>query len=313
MSEISQASNELAAAAAELALVTPHAETHPEEYERARTEWERANEAYLAALTNTPVVAPPPQEDPSDPVIDDDEDYDEDEEAGEDTMASPVEPSTNNVSGVGGRLDFIEDDQAEVHADTEGQTFGPKNPYRFEDLTQESVPTWWTGRMSEDDYFAFKQRVYRRCVERAAARRSFYYGIPQEQIGRIEGLQFRKELVDDASNLLAAAREALAADQASGDPAASQATGTIGLASAYRSADTQFRYWNGRFTGTYAERHHGELDALGGSPLSDAWVELLARKIGAATATPGYSLHQRGIALDFRNPEPGIKNSKTKK
>src|SRR5690606_27331406 len=80
---------------------------------------------------------------------------------------------------------------------------------------------------------------------------------------------------------------------------------------AYRDADTQFGLWDSRFTGTYVARHRAQLQALEGELLSDAWVNALARRIGAATATPGYSLHQRGIALDFRNPEPGIQNSKT--
>src|SRR5690606_5932132 len=65
-----------------------------------------------------------------------------------------------------------------------------------------------------------------------------------------------------------------------------------------------------RFSQVYMPRHRALLLGLEGDPLSETWVTTLARKIGAATATPGYRLYQRGIALDFRNPQPGVRNEK---
>src|SRR5690606_11650126 len=137
---------------------------------------------------------------------------------------------------------------------------------------------------------------------------------PRDPGGEEQGARLRggsRGIYDDAVRLIDAATEALAAARQAGDERALRATGRITLASVYRSADTQFGLWDGRFVGTYLTRHRSELEALQGEQLSQAWVELLARKIGAATGAPGYSLHQRGISLDFQNPEPGISNEKT--
>jgi LAS superfamily LD-carboxypeptidase LdcB len=191
----------------------------------------------------------------------------------------------------------------------EDVVYGPDNPYRLEDLRRDPVPNWLD--VTSDQFHEFKHEVYRECVRRAARSRNFVRGIPESRRDVLRGLQFHADIVQDGEALLTAAEEALVLAQAQGDEGALRANTTIRLASAYRDADNQFGLWDGRFTGTYLTRHREELQELAGEPLSAAWVNALARRIGAATATPGYSLHQRGIALDFQNPQPGITNEMT--
>lgn len=191
----------------------------------------------------------------------------------------------------------------------EDVVYGPDNPYRLEDLRRDPVPNWLD--VTPDRFHEFKLDVYRECVRLAARSRGFVRGIPDDRLGTLRGRHFHADLLDDGEALLSAAEAAIVLAQSQGDEAALRARTTIRLASAYRDADNQFGLWDGRFAGTYLVRHRGELQQLGGDPLSATWVNTLARRIGAATATPGYSLHQRGISLDFENPEPGIRNEKT--
>lgn len=306
MTEITQRLNELEAAAEELALVEPYADEYPEYYQTAYDEWLRAQERYQEAISRQSEVDPGPLW-CEDDAIDDDEDYDDTQCVDPSAPPpAPAAPTTNEVSGEGGVLDLGADQGAEQDED---EVYGPDNPYRLEDLTQDPVPVWLD--VTIEDYHEFKREVYRECVRRAARTRGFVRGIAAESLGSIGVLEFRLELVGDGERLLAAADADLAIAQAAGDERAALARAPIGLASAYRHADTQFGLWNNRFTGTYMTRHRGELEALAGEALSEAWVSLLARKIGAATGAPGYSLHQRGISLDFRSPQPGVPNEKT--
>src|SRR5690606_19210483 len=127
--------------------------------------------------------------------------------------------------------------------------YGPDNPYRLEDLTQDAVPAWLD--VTEEQYHEFKLEVYRECVRRAARTRDCVSGIPAISEGTLRTRPFHTDLVEDGESWMLAAEEALALAQAEGDARALLANAPIRLASAYRSADTQFGLWNGRFSQVY--------------------------------------------------------------
>jgi hypothetical protein len=314
MRDLLAAYNKLQEAETELELVTPFKSLFPDYYQRVHDEWVRASERYERALAGAmcePV--PAPMCEPEQPMCDiddviDDEDYDEDDPPP--AIVEPPVPPTPSQNLVGGG-DEVVDIGEDLGADQpEDEQYGPDNPFRIDELTRDSVPEWLD--VTDEDYYQFKRAVYLRCVRRASSRRRFVRGIPEESRGRLRRLSFRRELIDDGEDLLESAEAALAEAQGQGDERALRATIVpIRLASAYRDADHQFRLWNGRFTDTYVTRHQRMLEGLEGDPLSEEWIARLARAIGGATATPGYSLHQRGISLDFQNPQPGIRNQKT--
>jgi LAS superfamily LD-carboxypeptidase LdcB len=304
MTELTKRRNELEAAAEELALVTPYADEYPEQYQAIHDEWLRARERYEEALAQEAEVDAGPLWCEDDAI--DEEDYEDAQSRAPTPTPTPTPPETHQVSGDGDVIDLGDDQGAEQDEDT---AYGPDNPYRLEDLTQNTVPDWIDATLEQ--YHDFKRAVYRETVRRAARSRGFIRGIPADRIGTLRQRNFHVDLLDDGEALITAAEAALALAQAQGDASALRARTSITLASAYRDADEQFDLWNGRFSAVYVHRHREELQRLAGVPLSTAWVDLLARRIGAATATPGYSLHQRGISLDFNNPQPGIANEKT--
>lgn len=164
------------------------------------------------------------------------------------------------------------------------------------------------------DVYAFKQRVYQMHVE-SSAMRAWQRGdervlaLAPAQTARVPGTRFvmRADAAAALGRLLRAARRDLAAQRnaPASTPAArltkarARRVNELGLNSTYRPARRQFELWDGYFLGFYRQLRP-QLSSLPGGVHGDAaalvMLNLVAERIGA----PGYSNHQRGIAVDFK-------------
>ena len=129
---------------------------------------------------------------------------------------------------------------------------------------------------------------------RAAVRNSekwggeFNFGLPEEETARVRGIH------DMESDAAASAKALLKAASTHLEEIGSQER--VGVASTFRHADEQFDDWNNAWY-----RHARDyMNDKGIEDLSTIDPEELARYIGRAYGTPGYSNHQDGLAIDFR-------------
>ena len=175
--------------------------------------------------------------------------------------------------------------------------------YLLEDLDTEtisSVGLQWSGATPEQ--LAFMRRVYEINLAHSSGIGTFIDDIPEDQLAIIEnGHKAKIDAAAACRDLLAAARQA------------TQSAGVIiqvGVVSGYRSATHQFNLWQSYFPGYYNDTTEHR-SALPGGPHGDQAATYLAQFIRARIATPGFSNHQNGIAVDFLNKERGttIRNS----
>jgi hypothetical protein len=74
----------------------------------------------------------------------------------------------------------------------------------------------------------------------------------------------------------------------------------------YRSANKQFRKWDSNFSKYYQETRKRRESLNGGEHGKEA-AKYLANYIAGKLASPGYSLHNNGLAIDFVTKENGKK------
>jgi hypothetical protein len=141
----------------------------------------------------------------------------------------------------------------------------------------------WPGSTPEQR--AFMMRVYDVQRWRAAQKRQ-----PASVVGGIAPIEDESTAQTDAAKacrgLLAAAR------------AAKPAKGDLQVVFGYRSPETQLEIWEYHFPSRYRETAQ-QREALPGGEYGPEAVLLLATLYAGRTASPGYSLHNQGTAIDF--------------
>lgn len=148
----------------------------------------------------------------------------------------------------------------------------------------------WAGASAQE--IAFMRRVYIRQMERAASKVTFQPSTIGEKVVPIEaGQSALPEAALACRAMLKAARE-------------SQGATRFRVLSAYRSARKQFMNWQLNFP-EYYRRTTAERSRTAGGALGGDAVELLARYMEQRLASPGYSFHNAGIAIDFITWEGG--------
>lgn len=161
----------------------------------------------------------------------------------------------------------------------------------------------WPGASTAQ--LQFMRRVYEARVARSQIRGRFSADVPESGLEEIEsGHKMRKEAAPFARQLLAEAREAIAA---------SNLPVTIGITSAYRSASRQYALWQ-RYFPDYYNRTRQTRAALPGGEHGSRAVAHMVAFVGARIATPGYSNHNKGLAIDLKNIENGrVRRNSTKR
>ncbi|WP_052324276.1 D-alanyl-D-alanine carboxypeptidase family protein [Flavihumibacter sp. ZG627] len=169
----------------------------------------------------------------------------------------------------------------------------------FEELIieEEAIPASkldWPG--ASYDQLEFMKDVYETCVKRSSARGSFIGDIPSDELAVIEGGHRAKKRAAAACKLL------LEAVRSEIEKAELQVV--TGITSGYRSASTQLQLWQKYFPAYYNDTSAKREEMKGGKHGPEA-IQYMAGYTGARIATPGFSNHQNGIAVDFLNKERG--------
>jgi LAS superfamily LD-carboxypeptidase LdcB len=148
------------------------------------------------------------------------------------------------------------------------------------------------------EYVPFMRAVYLAHVARAARRRPFRGSLAPRDLAPVaSGECLLRDAAQQAQSMLGAAHAALRQDQAAGDRLAGD-TRSFWVSSAYRSASRQYRLWQRRFPGYFAQTQRQRERILAG-PTSPEAARWLARWIGRWLAAPGFSNHNAGRAIDL--------------
>ncbi|HSF51034.1 MAG TPA: M15 family metallopeptidase [Nitrososphaeraceae archaeon] len=169
-----------------------------------------------------------------------------------------------------------------------------------EDLKPEKTP-----EMTEFKRLVYKISFSRNCCRKdkktgnLIIKTSFSLRMPDEALGPTTG-NIRTRLIKEAAvwcvKLLDAARKQIQREGKVGNI-------TIDAASGYRDASDQFSKWDQRFS-MYYNRAVAKKEIVPGLyDLKNA--NALSYHIGRGTATPGFSDHNRGVAMDFITTQNG--------
>ncbi len=180
------------------------------------------------------------------------------------------------------------------YLEPEREVLAYSNSALVKDLTISSTGLNWKGASSVQ--LQFIKKVYDINLARNT-NRTFVNDVPDSDLSVVEGrYKLRKEAAKSAKDMLKAIREAIAS---------AQKNVTVGVNSAYRSASSQFRLWNEYVTNQYYPDTTNYRKGLEGGEHGDKAAEYLARYTRGRIATPGYSNHNNGLAIDISNKEDG--------
>lgn len=163
-----------------------------------------------------------------------------------------------------------------------------------------SAQLQWKGARLEE--LTFMRQVYDRQLEQTSQGRKPSGDLSASYLTVIEGkLLAKPQVALAARSLLKAARIEVQHSYALGVLKHSQVQG-IGVMSAYRPPSRQFANWQENFPHYYTStRNHRH--ALPGGEFGEAAVESMAHYIKKRLASPGYSMHNYGLAIDFKTRE----------
>lgn len=159
-------------------------------------------------------------------------------------------------------------------------------------------------KFGSSDKTEFMRKVYAIHVKASDKKRDFVGDLPGKDIADIEcGIKARKDAALLCQQLLIAAREELQKQKQAKAGAALRVKG-IGIASGYRSANRQFSIWRQYFP-KYYRLTEEKRKKLPGGEHAEAAARLLKSFIAKRLAAPGFSLHNSGIAIDFKTTDQG--------
>lgn len=163
------------------------------------------------------------------------------------------------------------------------------------------------------DKAAFLERVLSAHIARSTKNKGAALpDLRDDQLAPVQGtsVSMRADAAAVAGRLIAAANQALAAASAAGHPDARR-TRRISATSGYRGRAHQDRLWRGYFDNFY-QKTAAVRAKLAGGPHGEAAVKYMVSYVSPKIAAPGFSNHQAGVAIDFkqeRTPGNEIYNS----
>ncbi len=168
------------------------------------------------------------------------------------------------------------------------------------------------GKLGTPEETAFRRAVYDRQLELTASnpKRVFSPGLSKDELAEVggsTGFQMRAGVEGDARDLLSAARADLRLAQAKDNldrkaRAKALRVKTIGFKRTYTGLARESSNWKNAYA-THFERTKKARAALKSGAYGKAAVEYLARRLMKWKAIPGYSLHTKGLAIDFMTTE----------
>ena len=164
-------------------------------------------------------------------------------------------------------------------------------------VTQQSIgSSGLIWQVATPEQLTFLKRVYDINLARNA-NLTFVNDVPTNELATVEGrFQLRKNAAQSAISMFQVIRAAITSSGKNVD---------LGLTSAYRSASHQFQLWNDYVTNIYYPDTKTARQALQGGEHGEAAASHLAAYTRARVATPGYSNHNNGLAIDIKNTQDG--------
>lgn len=142
----------------------------------------------------------------------------------------------------------------------------------------------------------FMKRVYDINLVRLRSS-TFIADVPSNELALIENNFYaRTDAARACQNLLSSARSHIQNQNL---------TIVVGITSAYRSASHQYNLWQRYFPNYYNETVNDRVN-FNGDPHSEEAAQFLAGYIRKRIATPGFSNHNNGLAVDFLNIENNV-------
>ena len=183
----------------------------------------------------------------------------------------------------------------------------PKSPWPAGAITSARL-----GELDTPEETQFRKDVYDEQFRRTLADpdKVFTVGLTPKEIGggKVEGKPIHKDVAADAQALVDDARAALAAakaDEKAPDHKLAKKCSAIGISSAYRGIEDDFGSWKSSYSNALG-RTRAAREALGeGQLLSKEARNLMVHDLLGAKATPGFSNHSKGLAMDFSTTQGG--------
>jgi D-alanyl-D-alanine carboxypeptidase len=187
------------------------------------------------------------------------------------------------------------------------------NPILSSALGEVAPRIRYKGVLQEVDLTAFRRAVYD--AERAIYLSLGMHPVPNLAKGEVDevlGIPVRKLIKADLVDLLDTARKARDVAAAAGDQLAQGCT-HIGIGSGYRTKEEDFGAWKTTFLKSLGRTQKAR-EALWHAksprdPLGPEAVAMMAENMHAFKATPGFSNHSRGLAVDFTTTQDGVELS----
>lgn len=182
--------------------------------------------------------------------------------------------------------------------------------YDYE-VKQGYIPAGKLSQFGTIEQTDFKKQVYEIHRQNASSNNKRFVGsLPEKELDyvyrnqKVKSIPLRKKAAEKCRLLLDAAKKALS-EAKLGEPTRLLQI-SFWVQSGYRSAERQFRNWDSNFSRYYQETQKMRQSKNDGEHGIEA-AKYLAKYIGRRLASPGYSLHNNGLAIDFVTIENGKK------
>jgi D-alanyl-D-alanine carboxypeptidase len=167
------------------------------------------------------------------------------------------------------------------------------------------------------DQKTFLERVLSRAIAISSQRRAPLRDLLSGELAPVGNtrIEMKRDAAIAAGNLIAEANRKLEADRLKGIADALKTT-KITAISGYRGRAHQEEIWRNNFKRKYYNRTASTRAELSGGPHGDDAVKFMTKDIRWRVASPGFSNHQAGLAIDLKqNRTKGnrIRNSTSKK
>jgi len=175
-----------------------------------------------------------------------------------------------------------------------------------------AIPSSRLGELGTPEETKFRRDVYDTQFRRTLANpdKIFTVGLTAKEIGggKVDGKPIHKDVAADAQSLVDAARAArdtAAADDKAADHKLAKKCTAIGVDNAYRGIEDDFTAWVSTYTNALGRTKEGR-EALGeGKLYSGEALELMVADLLGAKASPGFSNHSKGLAMDLTTTQGG--------
>jgi uncharacterized glyoxalase superfamily protein PhnB len=179
-------------------------------------------------------------------------------------------------------------------------------------MPEGAIPSTRLGELGTPDETQFRRDVYDAQFRRTMADPSkiFTVGLTPKEIGggKVDGKPIHKDVAADAQTLIdaaRAARDAAAADDKAPDHKLAKKCTAIGVDNAYRGIEDDFSAWQDSYANAL-KRTKEAREALGeGNLYSKEALELMVTDLRGAKASPGFSNHSKGLAMDLYTTQGG--------